>query len=327
MLPLGRPLIRSPRDQRNAVIHFLDEFGPQVGLPTLRECFPEMCRAELENLLTRYRCVWRERNREPLRVLHWPVAGRVWAIDYAEPPSPIEGRWNYLLAARDLASGMQLLWLPVEAATGANAASALDTLFAVHGAPLVLKSDNGGHFCCPAVQDLLRDHQVESLLSPPHWPRYNGAIEAGIGGLKTRTNARAARAGTGPSTTRQGRFAKPMHCRDRAARTTRARMLSGRCDRRPCRPSGLPSEDVSIAIWKRKNARVVLASAKQAMYGQSARWLAMPSDSHSRSAGIFTTRGGSFPHRFQDEMWQAFLRRHIIDQRRTSVMDVTSIGS
>ena len=33
------------------------------------------------------------------------------------------------------------------------------------------------------------------LLSPPHWPRYNGAIEAGIHSLKDRTAARAARAG------------------------------------------------------------------------------------------------------------------------------------
>jgi putative transposase len=194
-LPLGRPVIRSPREERNAVIHFLDEFGPQVGVPMLRECFPTMRGAELEDLLKRYRRVWRERNRLPLRVLHWPVIGRVWAIDYAEPPAPIDGRWEYLLAVRDLASGMQLLWLPVEAATGANATSALAMLFATHGAPLVLKSDNGGHFTCPAVQDLLRTHQVECLFSPPYWPRYNGAIEAGIGGMKVRTAAHAARTG------------------------------------------------------------------------------------------------------------------------------------
>jgi transposase InsO family protein len=96
---------------------------------------------------------------------------------------------------RDLATGMQLLWSPMEAATGENAAQALASLFANFGAPLVLKSDNGGHFTCPAVQDLLRIHQVECLFSPPHWPRYNGAIEAGIGALKERTAARAARAG------------------------------------------------------------------------------------------------------------------------------------
>jgi transposase InsO family protein len=193
-LPLGRPVVCSPREERNAVIDFLDEFGPQVGMPSLRECFPHMCRAELDDLLKRYRRVWRERNREPLRVLHWPVPGRVWAIDYAEPPQPIDGHFDYLLAVRDLATGMQLLWLPVEAATGVNAAQGLATLFAHFGAPLVLKSDNGGHFTCPAVQDLLRDHQVECLFSPPYWPRYNGTIEAGIGALKDRTAARAARA-------------------------------------------------------------------------------------------------------------------------------------
>jgi transposase InsO family protein len=192
---LGRPRQRSDREARNEVIRFLDEFGPGVGVPTLRECFPEMCRAELEDLVQRYRRVWRERNRQPLRVLSWPIANRVWAIDYTGPIPPVDGQYPYLLAVRDLASGMQLLGQPVEAATGANAARALDILFASHGAPLVLKSDNGGHFACPDVQDLLQSHQVECLFSPPRWPRYNGAIEAGIGAMKNRTDDRAARAG------------------------------------------------------------------------------------------------------------------------------------
>ena len=33
------------------------------------------------------------------------------------------------------------------------------------------------------------------LFSPPYWPRYNGAIEAGIGSLKTRIEHHAARHG------------------------------------------------------------------------------------------------------------------------------------
>ena len=138
---------------------------------------------------------WRERNRVPLRVLQWPVPGRVWAIDYAEPPRPIDGRFPYLLAVRDLASGMQLLWRPVEAATSSNTILALESLFATYGAPLVLKSDNGSHFTADMVQELLHSHRVKCLLSPPAWPRYNGAIEAGIGSLKDRTETRAARAG------------------------------------------------------------------------------------------------------------------------------------
>lgn len=193
--PLGRPRVRSSREQRNAAIDLLDELGPQVGVPTLRACFPSMSRAELDELIRRYRHVWRERNRQPLRVLSWPVPGRVWAIDFAEPPAPIDGRFGYLLAARDLATGMPLLWRPVEAATAEEAAAGLADLFAEHGAPLVLKSDNGSHFTGGHVPDLLAAHGVAHLLSPPYWPRYNGAIEAGIGALKDRTAARAARAG------------------------------------------------------------------------------------------------------------------------------------
>jgi len=194
-VPLGRPRDRSPRDIRNEVIHFLDEFGPGVGVPSLHDCFPTLTRGELDELLKRYRRVWRQRHRVPLHVLHWPVPGRVWAIDYAEAPAPIEGRFDYLLAVRDLATGMQLLWQPVAAATGANAALALRSLFAVHGTPLVLKSDNGSHFTADAVQALLREAKVACLFSPPHWPRYNGAIEAGIGSMKQRSEAYAARAG------------------------------------------------------------------------------------------------------------------------------------
>jgi putative transposase len=149
----------------------------------LKECFPDMLHAEQEDLLRRYRRVWRERHRIPLRVLHWPEPGRVWAIDFAEAPMLIDGRFPYLFAVRDLASGMSLLWQPVEHATGANAAAMLATLFAVHGAPLVLKSDNGSPFGEASVQALLRKWNVASLFSPPHWPRSNGAVEAGIGSL------------------------------------------------------------------------------------------------------------------------------------------------
>src|SRR5262249_36595368 len=118
---VGRPIRRSPRQARNDGIRFLDEPGPHAGVPTLPACFPAMSRAELTDLLGRYRRVWRARHRVPLRVLTWPVAGRVWAIDFTGPVPPIEGRDRYLVAVRDLASGRQLLWRPVEAATGAAA--------------------------------------------------------------------------------------------------------------------------------------------------------------------------------------------------------------
>jgi transposase InsO family protein len=59
----------------------------------------------------------------------------------------------------------------------------------------VLKSDNGGHFGADCLRAFLADAGVEQLFSPPHFPRYNGSIEATIGSLKTRTEQHAAALG------------------------------------------------------------------------------------------------------------------------------------
>jgi transposase InsO family protein len=192
---MGRPVQRSARAAREDVIRFLDGNGPHVGVPALRVCFPALGRAELTDLLRRYREVWRARNRVPLRVLAWFGAGRVWALDFTGPVPALVGGARYVLAVRDLASGRQLLWRAVPAATGAAARDALEDLFVRHGAPLVLKSDNGAPFIGGEVRALLAAHAVTALYSPPYWPRYNGAIEAGIGALKERTAERAARSG------------------------------------------------------------------------------------------------------------------------------------
>jgi transposase InsO family protein len=150
-----------------------------------------MHRAELEDLLKRYRRFWRRRYTHELYALRWQHPGAVWAIDHAKPPQPIDGRYSYLIAVRDLASGRQLLWLPQSQATSQQTIVALSSLFALHGAPLVLKMDNGPAFYAGDLLDFLTRHLVIPLFSPPHTPRYNGAIEAGIGSLKTRTEVQA----------------------------------------------------------------------------------------------------------------------------------------
>jgi hypothetical protein len=154
-----------------------------------------MPRAELADLLAGYRRDWRARHFTPLRVLHWRRAGAVWAVDFTGPGLPLADGTPYLLAARDLASGRQLEWRPCAEATASTVAAALTVLFAAHGAPLVLKCDNGSPFVAGVVRDLARGAGVELLYSPPGMPRYNGAIEAGIGSLKTRTDRHAARHG------------------------------------------------------------------------------------------------------------------------------------
>jgi transposase InsO family protein len=200
---LGRPPLQTTVEQRNAVITFLkdlQEDGPTSGVPTLREHFPEHARAELADIQHRYRAVWRQQHPELLHVLRWQNPGRVWAMDFAEPSligatrslSAIDGIYPYLLAIRDLASGYTLCWLPIEQATAEQVQRVLCSLFALFGPPLVLKSDNGSQFRETTLRACLAQAGVEQLFSPPYWPRYNGAIEASIGSLKTRTEHNAA---------------------------------------------------------------------------------------------------------------------------------------
>jgi transposase InsO family protein len=193
--PLGRPARVAAPGRRNEVIHLLDELGPGIGLPTLRDVFPELARAALADILQRYRRLWRRLHRQPVHVLHWTRPGSVWAIDFHGPRPPVDGTDPDLLAVRDLACGFQLLWLPVHDVTAATVIRQLTLLFLLHGAPLVLKSDNGSAFGATAVQELLQRWQVRTLFSPPRRPSYNGAIEAGIGSLTSRTEQHASRRG------------------------------------------------------------------------------------------------------------------------------------
>jgi transposase InsO family protein len=189
--PLGRPLLRACRQDRNAVIELLDELGPATSVATLQVCCPDMARAELTELLKRYRRVWQQRHLQDQFLLRWPVPGAVWAMDFTEPPRPIDGLYPYLLAVRDLASGQQLLWLPLTNADAEHTIAALLPLLLLWGAPLVLKSDNGSPFCAAATREFLDAWSVITLFSPPYTPEYNGSAEAGIGSLKTRTEAYA----------------------------------------------------------------------------------------------------------------------------------------
>ena len=169
--------------------------GRASAWPDPREHFADVARAELAELLSRYRRVYRTRQRQALHVLHWQRAGSVWAMDYSQAPCAIEGCYRDLLAVRDLASGFVLLWLPVEEATARTTSQALAALFLQYGCPLVMKADNGGHFRAKAVEEMLRQQKVMVLYSPGYVPRYNGSIEAGIVRAEARTHHESARQG------------------------------------------------------------------------------------------------------------------------------------
>jgi transposase InsO family protein len=116
-------------------------------------------------------------------------------MDFTKVKHPIDGLYPYLFAVRDLASGQQLAWQPVRDTTAATAQAELTLLFTIHGAPLVLKSDNGSAFRAEATKRLFGRWGVQPLYSPPGEPGYNGAIESSIGSLKKRTQHAAYLAG------------------------------------------------------------------------------------------------------------------------------------
>jgi transposase InsO family protein len=199
LLAVGRPRTRSARPVRQAILDYLKWTGPGVGVPTLQEQFAGVARAELADLLRRYRIVCRIRRTRCPRVLHWQTPGRVWAADFTEPSRsgvagtlpPIAGCYPYVLAVRDLASGCMLAWEALADLSAEEARAALARLFALYGAPLVLKVDNGSALRAATFQQYLEVAGVIPLYSPPACPGYNGAIEAAIGSLKKRTEQQA----------------------------------------------------------------------------------------------------------------------------------------
>ena len=188
---LGRPQARCTPAQGEQVMAMLHGLGPWVGVPAVCAQVPAAPRAEVRDLVRVFRHLWASRHPRVRQVLHWHWPGAVWAVDLHEPGQRIDGLYPYVLAVRDLASGLQLAWAPLLDATSAAVVRALAVLFIVHGAPLVLKSDNGSAFLAEALKGLLRRWQVWPLYSPPGRPGYNGAIEAAIGSLTTRTQFQA----------------------------------------------------------------------------------------------------------------------------------------
>lgn len=173
----------------------MEHVGPSLGLGSLLALMPQLGRNEARDLLAEFRESCRAGLHVRVSALEWTRPGTVWAMDHSEAPTPIDGRAPYFLAVRDLASHYQLAALPQRVANDAEVAAALQSLFVEHGAPLVLKSDNHGAFTGGKVRRLLSRWGVEPLYSPRYLPRYNGAVEAGIGHLKERAHILATRNG------------------------------------------------------------------------------------------------------------------------------------
>ena len=121
-----------------------------------------------------------------MKHLHWLWAGLAWSCDATEYGD--DG--HLIIPVQDLASRYRFAPLVTDRLVGQQIAAHLAHLFQKHGPPLFLKRDNGSPFNHHAVDDVLARFRVLPLNNPPHFPRYNGAMEKGIRDFKAALDQR-----------------------------------------------------------------------------------------------------------------------------------------
>lgn len=192
--PLGAPALTASPDQRRDVLDFIALFGSGTALATLVEHFPQLSRRDLACLL---HCARQHLHQDACngwyRSVTWNRPGAVWAMDHTEPPTRIDGIYRFVLTVRDLATGCTLAVHAVEHPDAASTILLLRALVAAHGAPLVIKADNGPAFIAHDLRDWCAGQRIALLLSPPYYPQFNGACEAGNGTIKRLAHDCAAR--------------------------------------------------------------------------------------------------------------------------------------
>jgi transposase InsO family protein len=223
--PRGRPTESVDKEIGNAIFSFFLDFGVDVPVEVLEYEFPHVARAELRERKRRMVDAFYRRKGFFTYTLRWTKTGSVWAADFSRPPLPVDGLFPRILAVRDLSSQYQLETLPAPAEDAETARGVIEALIRQHGPPLVFKTDNGSAFRAKIVRDLLEEHGVIPLFSPPYTPRFNGSIESGFSRVKVHAHYRSARYD------RAGRWT----CGDVAAARERGNWLSR--PRGPYQPS------------------------------------------------------------------------------------------
>jgi hypothetical protein len=150
----------------------------------------QISRRDLQALVEAARCELRKEEEALLRRIDWRAPGLVWSMDDTKKHW-IDDRFGYVNLAMDLGSHYNLRALgDDEQANGWQVALNLEDLFDQYGPPLFLKLDGGSNFKHYEVRRTLDEHWVIPLISPRHYPPYNGGIERGHQELFRRLDAR-----------------------------------------------------------------------------------------------------------------------------------------
>jgi hypothetical protein len=148
-----------------------------------RHYHAQISRRDLAALIATARRALAEERQAALCHITWHVPGLVWSLDDTEL-ARVNGRLLCLHQVQDLASRYKFRPWVGERIVGETVAARLEQLFVQHGAPLVLKRDNGGTLNQEAVDVVLARYWVVPLNSPRQYPPYNGGMERAIREVK-----------------------------------------------------------------------------------------------------------------------------------------------
>jgi len=138
----------------------------------------QISRRDLHALVETTRREIRQEAEALSRRIDWLVPGAVWSMDDTKKHWLQDDAFGHLHLVMDLGSRYALRALGDAAqAHGEQVAANLQELFCQYGPPLFLKMDGGSNFKHHEVRHMLGEHWVIPLISPPHYPPYNGGVE------------------------------------------------------------------------------------------------------------------------------------------------------
>ncbi len=174
--------------QRTA-LRVLHERHPDWGLPKLRTIIPGLPRNSVAAYLKRLRRIEAIERRRRLCLLSWLVLGAVWAIDGTWLDRAVPPLGRRALVVTEMCSRTTLGLRSVAGERTEAVEQVLQELFTRHGAPLVLKLDNGSAFVSRRLRRFCRQWGVVLMHSPVRRPRWNGTCEVSGKWAKRRAEA------------------------------------------------------------------------------------------------------------------------------------------
>lgn len=134
-------------------------------------------------------CAIHQNNPKPVRFHPWEVPQYPWQrlhIDYA---GPFLG-YSYLIIVDAHSKWPEVI--PMQSTTSISTIRALMQIFAIHGLPERIVSDNGPQFCSQEFKDFMKVNGIQHIQSAPYHPATNGEAERFVQTFKQHMKCRNA---------------------------------------------------------------------------------------------------------------------------------------